>query len=86
MKPCNQCGKCCIEYGNGGLGSATLHEINQWEAEAPEVLEYVDDFLGDLWLSSRPVPLYRNTLTQWNNSFIVRLAARCYYVIFYYSL
>ncbi len=27
-----------------------MHELNNWEVKAPEVFEYVDEFLGDLWL------------------------------------
>lgn len=47
MKDCNQCGKCCTNYGgNGGL-SATADEIDYWETYRPEVARYVND--GNIW-------------------------------------
>jgi len=42
MKACNQCGKCCINYSDGGL-SVTSSEIDYWEAFRPDILEYVKD-------------------------------------------
>ena len=52
MKLCTQCGKCCLKYSSGsGLGSATVRDILMWEAERPEVLDYTDDILRDLWIS-----------------------------------
>lgn len=47
MKDCNQCGKCCIHYGNGGL-SATASEIEWWEVFRPQIAEYVRD--GEIWV------------------------------------
>ena len=46
MKDCNQCGKCCIKYGNGGL-SASASEIDYWENYRPEIFRYVKD--GKIW-------------------------------------
>lgn len=47
MKDCNQCGKCCIKYGDGGL-SATADEIKSWEAFNPEITRYVRH--GEIWM------------------------------------
>lgn len=48
MKDCNQCGKCCIAYADGGL-SASADEIRWWEASRPDIAEYVRD--GKIWIS-----------------------------------
>ena len=46
MKECNQCGKCCIKYGDGAL-SATQEEIELWEIFRPEIFKFV---IGDeIW-------------------------------------
>lgn len=42
MKPCNQCGKCCIAYADGGL-SATREEIDAWETHRPDIARYVSN-------------------------------------------
>jgi len=47
MKDCNQCGKCCIHYGDGGL-SASLGDILGWEAFNPAIARYVAD--GKIWV------------------------------------
>lgn len=47
MKKCNQCGKCCIKYSNGGL-SATPDEIKLWDIFRPEIYDYVQD--GKIWM------------------------------------
>jgi Fe-S-cluster containining protein len=47
MKECNQCGKCCIQYSDGGL-SATAEEIQSWEIFAPAIAEYVVN--GKIWM------------------------------------
>ena len=47
MKPCNQCGKCCINYSDGGL-SASADEISWWETFRPEIHSYVAD--GKIWM------------------------------------
>ena len=48
MKDCNQCGKCCTLYGNGGL-SVTDSEIGWWETHRPEIADYVSG--GKIWIS-----------------------------------
>jgi Fe-S-cluster containining protein len=47
MKACNQCGKCCISYSDGGL-SASTEEIQGWEIFNPGIAEYVID--GKIWM------------------------------------
>lgn len=47
MKDCNQCGKCCIKYSDGGL-SATQDEIDWWEIFRPNIARYVSN--GDIWV------------------------------------
>lgn len=47
MKECNQCGKCCIKYSDGGL-AATAGEIEWWETFQPEIARYVSD--GKIWM------------------------------------
>jgi Fe-S-cluster containining protein len=46
MKECNQCGKCCIKYGDGAL-SATQDEIDLWEIFNPDIFEFVKN--NDIW-------------------------------------
>ena len=46
MKPCNQCGKCCINYSNGGL-SASAEEIEYWETYRPDIARFVSG--PNLW-------------------------------------
>lgn len=46
MKDCNQCGKCCIKYGDGAL-SATTAEIEHWEEYQPEIYAFVKD--NEIW-------------------------------------
>ena len=48
MKACNQCGKCCKAYSDGGL-SASASEITWWEDYRPEIFKYVAD--GNIWIS-----------------------------------
>lgn len=48
MKECNQCGKCCINYGGNGL-CATASEIEWWEIFRPDIFQYVRD--GKIWFS-----------------------------------
>lgn len=40
MKACNQCGKCCIKYSDGGL-SASADEVAWWETFRPEIARFV---------------------------------------------
>lgn len=47
MKPCNQCGKCCINYSHGGL-SATADEIEYWEIFRPDIARFVSN--GEIWI------------------------------------
>lgn len=46
MKECNQCGKCCIKYGDGAL-SATTEEIDLWELFNPEIFSFVKN--NEIW-------------------------------------
>jgi len=47
MKSCNQCGKCCLQYSDGGL-CATAEEIEGWEIFSPAIAEYVVN--GKIWM------------------------------------
>lgn len=47
MKDCNQCGKCCTKYSDGGL-SAEKDEIEQWDIFRPDIYRYVKD--GKIWM------------------------------------
>ncbi len=47
MKDCNQCGKCCTNYGGGDL-SATAAEVDHWEDARPDIARYVRD--GRIWI------------------------------------
>ncbi|NOH98711.1 YkgJ family cysteine cluster protein [Vibrio sp. 99-70-13A1] len=46
MKACNQCGKCCIKYGDGDL-AATQEEIDLWELFNPDIFEFVKG--NEIW-------------------------------------
>jgi Fe-S-cluster containining protein len=48
MKNCNQCGKCCINYSDGGL-CATATEIEYWEIFRPAIYKYVSE--GEIWIN-----------------------------------
>ena len=48
MKECNQCGKCCKNYSNGGL-SASTSEIEYWDVFRPDISRYVSE--GNIWIS-----------------------------------
>jgi Fe-S-cluster containining protein len=50
MKDCNQCGKCCIKYGDGDL-SATQEEIDLWEIFNPDIFEYVKH--NEIWFDPK---------------------------------
>ncbi|MGP4986405.1 YkgJ family cysteine cluster protein [Pseudoalteromonas nigrifaciens] len=50
MKDCNQCGKCCIKYGDGDL-SATQEEIDLWEIFNPEIFEFVKN--NEIWFDPK---------------------------------
>ena len=47
MKNCNQCGKCCINYSDGGL-SASAEEIEWWETHRPDIASYASN--GSIWV------------------------------------
>ena len=47
MKDCNQCGKCCIKYSNGGL-TTSASQIDYWHDHRPEIVKYVKD--GNIWM------------------------------------
>lgn len=47
MKECNLCGKCCINYSNGGL-SASASEIESWRNSRPDIARYAKD--GNIWM------------------------------------
>jgi len=47
VKDCNQCGKCCIKYSNGGL-SASASEIELWDVFRPDIYQYVRN--GKIWV------------------------------------
>ena len=47
VRECNQCGKCCIHYGDGGL-SASAEEIETWEIFNPAIAAYVAN--GKIWM------------------------------------
>jgi Fe-S-cluster containining protein len=48
VKDCNQCGKCCTKYSNGGL-SASAIEIDLWDKFKPDIYRYVSG--GKIWMS-----------------------------------
>ena len=48
VKDCNQCGKCCTHYSDGGL-SASDNEIDWWETYRPGIFSYVSG--GKIWIS-----------------------------------
>ncbi len=57
MKNCNQCGKCCIKYGDGAL-AASQEEIDLWEIFNPDIFEYVKG--SEIWFDpSTKQPLSR---------------------------
>ena len=48
MRACNQCGRCCLHYADGGL-VATRQEIEHWELHRPDIYAHVRD--GQIWYS-----------------------------------
>ncbi|WP_085297494.1 YkgJ family cysteine cluster protein [Cognaticolwellia mytili] len=50
MKNCNQCGKCCIKYGDGDL-SETQEEIDLWEIFNPDIFDYVKN--NEIWFDPK---------------------------------
>jgi len=47
VKECNQCGKCCKRYSDGGL-SASKNEIDFWEIFRPNIYSFVSG--GNIWI------------------------------------
>ena len=47
MQACNQCGKCCVKYSNGGL-SVTAEEVDTWVLFRPDIADFVKD--GKIWM------------------------------------
>ena len=60
MKECNQCGKCCLQYSDGGL-SAAAEEIEGWEIFNPAIAEYAVN--GKIWMD--PVSGEQLTCCPW---------------------
>ena len=50
MKPCTQCGKCCINYSDGGL-TASDSDLDFWELYRPDIFEYVKN--DELWFDPK---------------------------------
>jgi len=48
MRDCNQCGKCCVIYADGGL-TASREEIESWEEHRPDIFAHVRD--GKIWVN-----------------------------------
>ena len=46
MKNCNQCGKCCINYGGNAL-SASESDLENWALFRPDIAAYVHN--NELW-------------------------------------
>lgn len=60
MKECNQCGKCCIKYSDGGL-SASDEEIKSWDIFRPDIYNYTHN--GKIWMD--PVTGEELSLCPW---------------------
>lgn len=50
MKDCNQCGKCCIHYSDGGL-SASPDDLEHWETNRLDIAEYASG--GKIWIDPK---------------------------------
>lgn len=50
MKPCTQCGKCCVNYSDGGL-TASQDDLDFWEAHRPHICQYVKE--DELWFDPK---------------------------------
>ncbi len=46
VRACNQCGKCCKAYSDGGL-VATAEEVDEWADVRPDIAAYVHK--GEIW-------------------------------------
>jgi len=47
VKNCNQCGKCCIHYSDGGL-SASATDLERGETDRPDIADYASG--GKIWI------------------------------------
>ncbi len=47
MKDCNQCGKCCTHYSDGGL-SASAGDLERWETDRPDIADCASG--GKIWI------------------------------------
>lgn len=70
MKECNQCGKCCIAYSDGGL-SATAEDIEGWSTFNPAILDYVVN--GKIWMD--PVSKKQLTRCPWLETLSTKTSA-----------
>ncbi|WP_342341451.1 YkgJ family cysteine cluster protein [Marinagarivorans algicola] len=50
LKACNQCGKCCLKYGQGAL-AATANDIEMWALFNPDIMQYVQN--GKIWMDPK---------------------------------
>jgi Fe-S-cluster containining protein len=50
MKSCTQCGKCCINYSDGGL-TASQDDLDFWESYRPDIYQYVNN--DELWFDPK---------------------------------
>lgn len=48
MKSCTQCGKCCLNYADGGLAVAPS-DLEHWATHRPDISAYVVE--GEIWFS-----------------------------------
>jgi Fe-S-cluster containining protein len=48
LKDCNQCGKCCIKYGDGGIEASDV-DIEMWKIFRPQIHQYV--IKNKIWFS-----------------------------------
>jgi len=47
VKDCNQCGKCCLQYGATGL-SVSSEQLQYWQSFRPDIYRFVQN--GDIWV------------------------------------
>ena len=50
MKPCTQCGKCCINYSDGGL-TASKEDLDYWHDHRPDIYQYVHN--DEIWFDPK---------------------------------
>ena len=73
MKSCTQCGRCCLNYADGGLAAAPS-DLEHWATHRSDISEYVRD--GEIWFS----PKTGNRLTRcpWLNETAGKYACGIY--------